>query len=52
VDLRGLGNYQAARELDEDTLARRRRLLGEEHPDTKKSAGNLALDERLLRGEA
>jgi hypothetical protein len=28
------GEYQAARELDEDTLARRRRVLGEDHPDT------------------
>ena len=29
-----LGEYQAARDLDEDTLARRRRVLGEDHPDT------------------
>ena len=33
-----------ARELDEDTLARRRRVLGEDHPDTLTSANNLALD--------
>ena len=29
---------QAARELAEDTLARRRRVLGEDHPDTLTSA--------------
>jgi hypothetical protein len=28
------GEHQAARELGEDTLARRRRVLGEDHPDT------------------
>ena len=33
VDLRNLGEHQAARELDEDILARRR-VLGEDHPDT------------------
>ena len=32
------GEYQAARELGEDTLARRRRVLGEDHPDTGASA--------------
>lgn len=31
-----------ARALDEETLARRRRLLGDDHPDTLTSAGNLA----------
>jgi hypothetical protein len=36
-----MGEYQAARELDEDTLARRRRVLGGDHPDTLASAGNL-----------
>ena len=39
-----LGDLQAARELDEDTLARRRRVLGEDHPDTLTSASNLAAD--------
>ena len=43
-----LGEYQAARELDEDTLARRRQVLGENHPDTLASASNLALDLRAL----
>ena len=33
-----LGEYQAARELNEDILARRRRVLGEDHPDTGASA--------------
>jgi len=36
------------RELDEDTLARRRRVLGEDHPDTLLSANNLAADLRAL----
>ena len=35
------GEYQAARELDEDTLARRRRVLGEDHPDTLAAAFQL-----------
>jgi hypothetical protein len=30
--------HQAARELGEETLARRRRVLGEDHPDTLRSA--------------
>ena len=41
----------AARELDEDTLARYRRVLGEDYPDTLRTAGNLAADLRAL-GEA
>jgi hypothetical protein len=43
-----LGETQAARELDEDTLARYRRVLGEDHPDTLTSASNLAIDLRAL----
>ena len=39
-----LGDYGAARELDEDTLTRRRRVLGEDHPDTLASGSNLAAD--------
>jgi hypothetical protein len=31
-------------QLDEDTLARRRRVLGEDHPDTLASAFHLAAD--------
>src|SRR5579871_5025258 len=38
VIVRHRGEHQAARELDEDTLARRRRVLGEDHPDTGASA--------------
>jgi hypothetical protein len=47
-DLRALGEHQAARELNEDTLARYRRVLGEDHPDTLASAGNLAHDLHAL----
>jgi hypothetical protein len=43
---RDLGEYQQARKLDEDTLARRRRVLGDDHPDTLHSANNLAIDLR------
>ena len=42
---------QAARDLDQDTLDRRRRVLGDDHPDTLTSANNLAVDLRAL-GEA
>ena len=49
IDLANLGEYQAARELDEDTLARRRRVLGEDHLDTLTSASNLAADLHSLR---
>jgi Tetratricopeptide repeat len=48
VDLSGLGEYEAARELDEDILARRRRILGEDHPDTLWSARNFDADLRAL----
>jgi Tetratricopeptide repeat len=44
IDLSALREYQAARALDEDTLARRRRVQGEDHPDTLASASNLATD--------
>lgn len=37
-----LGRYQSARDLDEDTLNRRRRLHGYDHPNTLGSANNLA----------
>ena len=39
---------QAARDLDQDTLDRRRRVLGADHPDTLTSASNLAGDLRAL----
>ena len=34
----------AARDLDQDTLARRRQVLGDDHPDTLQSAEVLAVD--------
>ena len=45
-DLSALGEHEQARDLDEDTLARRRRVLGDDHPDTLTSASNLATDLR------
>jgi hypothetical protein len=44
MDLRMLGEARAARDLDQDTLERRRHVLGPDHPDTLSSAHNLALD--------
>ena len=44
--VRHSGEHQAARELGEDTLARRRRVLGEDHPDTLASANGLAISLR------
>jgi hypothetical protein len=49
TDLRALGNHRAARELDDDTLERRRRVLGEDHPLTQRSAENLDRDLRGLQ---
>jgi hypothetical protein len=48
IDLANLGEYQAARDLHQDTLIRRRRVLGEDHPSTLKSASNLAANLRAL----
>lgn len=45
---RQLGQPQQARDLDEDSLARRRRLVGDAHPSTLISANNLAADLRAL----
>ena len=42
--LRDIGRHAEARELDEDTLARSRRVLGDDHPDTLGTAGALAAD--------
>jgi tetratricopeptide (TPR) repeat protein len=44
LNLRALGQYELARQLNGYTLVRSRRVLGEEHPDTLTSANNLALD--------
>jgi len=41
-------HYADARRLDEDTLARRRRVLGDNHPSALDSANNLADDLRAL----
>jgi hypothetical protein len=43
-----LGEYERARKLFEDTLARRRRILGEDHPSTLTSASNLAVELRQM----
>jgi hypothetical protein len=41
--LREWGQYEGARQLAEDTLTRQRRVLGDNHPDTLRSARNLAI---------
>jgi tetratricopeptide (TPR) repeat protein len=41
-----LSRYQQARALDEETLNRSRRLLGDDHPDTLNTAHSLAVDLR------
>jgi hypothetical protein len=48
IDLRMLGEYEHARALDEDTLARCRRVLGDDHSSTLAAANNLANDLRAL----
>lgn len=45
--LHDMGRYTEARELNEDTLARRR-VLGDDHPNTLTSAANLAADLKNL----
>jgi hypothetical protein len=48
IDLKSLGDRQAARDLDQDTLNRYRRVLGDDHPGTLASAHNLAADLKSL----
>lgn len=48
VVLRELGQLDQARQLQEDTFARRRRVLGDDHPSTLASANNLAVVLREL----
>jgi hypothetical protein len=36
-----LGQYEQAHQLAEDTLTRARRVLGDDHPDTLRSADSL-----------
>ncbi|ONH59920.1 hypothetical protein CcI49_14490 [Frankia sp. CcI49] len=43
-ELSDVGDHEAARTLDEDTLARRLRVLGPDHRDTLATAHNLAAD--------
>jgi tetratricopeptide (TPR) repeat protein len=45
---RDLGQATKACEVDEKTLERRRRVLGDDHADTLAAAHNLAMDQRLL----
>ncbi|MEU1039630.1 FxSxx-COOH system tetratricopeptide repeat protein [Streptomyces sp. NPDC005551] len=46
--LRSQGEYQAARTMDEDTLARQRELLPEGHPSILITSGSVAADLRAL----
>ncbi|MGH3292009.1 MAG: FxSxx-COOH system tetratricopeptide repeat protein [Trebonia sp.] len=48
IVLARLGRPAEARALNEDTLGRRRRVLGADHPDALTSASNLAGDLRAL----
>jgi hypothetical protein len=45
---RSLGDLQGARELHEQTMTARRRVLGNDHPDTLTSMNNLAAVRREL----
>jgi hypothetical protein len=45
-DLRALGEDQQALELDMDTLARYRRIFGDDHPSTRAAATKLANAQR------
>ena len=49
VLLSEMGEHEAARELDADTLRRCRRVLGKDHPEARRAAGNLARDLRAFR---
>ncbi|MFC1443143.1 FxSxx-COOH system tetratricopeptide repeat protein [Streptacidiphilus sp. N1-10] len=46
--LRSQGRFAEGLALDEDTLARQRRVLRENHPQTLQTAGNVAADLRSL----
>ena len=46
--LQAMGRYAEARDLDQDTLDRRRRILGDDHLSTLVSANHLVNDLRLL----
>lgn len=46
--LRSLGHFEAARQLDADTLRQQEELIGENHPYTLMTAGGYAADLRAL----
>jgi Tetratricopeptide repeat len=48
VDLRASGEHEQAGALDEDTLSRRRRVLGEDHSDTLASAHLVFVDTTIM----
>jgi hypothetical protein len=47
-DLCQLGDHQTACDLAKDALARRRQVLGDDHPATLRSADNLAIILRAM----
>ncbi|MGQ0777118.1 MAG: hypothetical protein ACT4NY_22340 [Pseudonocardiales bacterium] len=47
-----IGEFEAARELSQDTLARARCVFGDNHPRTQKATDNLAAALHLLRESA
>jgi Tetratricopeptide repeat len=47
---RNLGDLQGARDLHKQTLVSRRRLFGNDHPDSQTSMRNLAAVRRMLDG--
>jgi hypothetical protein len=50
IAMRGMARYAEARDLDQDSLDRKRRVLGDDHPSTLVSAQRLAIDLRALGG--
>ncbi|WP_261561449.1 FxSxx-COOH system tetratricopeptide repeat protein [Frankia tisae] len=52
ADLRARGEFDAARELDENSLARHRTVFGEETRATQNAANNLAVDYSLTSAYA
>ena len=47
---RDLGDLRGARDLHEQALAARQRVLGDDHPETEQSLSNLADLRRQLEG--
>jgi hypothetical protein len=50
-DMRTLGEVLVARDLDQDSLNRLRRILGDDHPHTRLCSTNLAKDMLVLPGQ-